>query len=268
MNKYRNPAIVLTSICSLGLASISLAQDGTGLKNNQNLEKITAPDISSLLNSDDQANQNIEEIAATEISRLINSDEKISVTTISSLENLFDDKNNNIEVESLLTKDSSLDKVAISFKPNIEEFLTKALEVIREFEGFREQAYIDTDGTPVIGYGLSKVDGRKVRLGDSISVAKADAVLSKQVLHLQEQIKSMVKVELNNNQLSALSSFAFNVGIHGVKRSTLLKKLNAGDYVGAANEFVRWNKAHVRGQLVPLAGLTRRREAEKQLFLK
>ncbi len=120
----------------------------------------------------------------------------------------------------------------------------------------------------MIGYGLSKVDGRKIQLGDRISVAKADAALRKQVLHLQEQIKSMVKVELNSNQLSALTSFAFNVGIHGVKRSTLLKKLNAGDYVGAANEFPRWNKAHVRGQLVPLAGLTRRREAEKQLFLK
>ncbi len=246
MNKYRNPAIVLTSICSIGLASISLAQDRTYPKNNQNLEEITAPDISGLLNSDDQ----------------------ISVTKIISSEKLFDDKNNNVEAESLLTKDSSLDEVAISFKPKIEEFLSQALEIIREFEGFREQAYIDTDGTPVIGYGLSKVDGRKVQLGDRISVAQANATLRKQVLHLQEQIKSMVKVDLNSNQLSALSSFAFNVGINGVKRSTLLKKLNAGDYVGAANEFPRWNKAHVRGQLVPLAGLTRRREAEKQLFLK
>ena len=185
-----------------------------------------------------------------------------------SSEKLFDDKNNNVEAESPLTKDNSLDEVAISFKPSIEEFLPQTLNIIREFEGFREQAYIDTDGTPVIGYGLSKVDGRKIQLGDRISVAKADAALSQEVLHLQEQIDSMVKVELNSNQLSALSSFAFNVGIHGLKRSTLLKKLNAGDYVGAANEFPRWNKAHVRGQLAPLAGLTRRREAEKQLFLK
>lgn len=246
MNKYRNPTIVLTSLCYIGLASISLAQDGTHLKNNQNLEKITAPDISGLLNSDDQ----------------------ISPTTSSHAQKLFEEKSDNIEAQSLLKKDSSLDEVATSFKPSIKEFLSQALEIIQEFEGFREQAYVDTDGTPVIGYGLSKVDGRKVRLGDRISVAKADAVLSKQVLHLQEQIKSLVKVKLNSNQLSALSSFAFNVGIHGMERSTLLKKLNAGDYVGAANEFPRWNKAHVRGQLTPLAGLTRRREAEKQLFLK
>ncbi len=246
MNKYRNPTIFLTSLCYVGLASISLAQDGTHLKNNQNLEKITAPDISGLLNSDDQ----------------------ISPTTNSHAKNLFEEKDDSIEAESPLKKDGSLNEVATSFKPGIKEFLSQALEIIQEFEGFREQAYVDTDGTPVIGYGLSKVDGRKVQLGDRISVAKADAVLSKQVLHLQEQIKSLVKVKLNSNQLSALSSFAFNVGIHGMERSTLLKKLNAGDYVGAANEFPRWNKAHVRGQLTPLAGLTRRREAEKQLFLK
>ncbi len=171
--------------------------------------------------------------------------------------------NQTMEFSIELTDDNS-DGV---YRYQKEEFLSQALKIIQEFEGFREQAYIDTDGTPVIGYGLSKVDGRKIQLGDRISVTKADAALRKQVLHLQEQIKSMVKVKLNSNQLSALISFAFNVGIHGVKRSTLLKKLNAGDYVGAANEFPRWNKAHVRGQLVPLAGLTRRREAEKQLFL-
>ena len=78
----------------------------------------------------------------------------------------------------------------------------------------------------------------------------------------------MVTVELNSNQLSALSSFAFNVGIYGLQSSTLLKKLNTGDYLGAANEFPRWNKATIRGIKRPLAGLTRRREAEKQLFLK
>ena len=246
MNKYRDTAIALTSICSIGLASISLAQDRNNLKYTQNLEETTAPEISSLFNPDD----------------------KISVTTISSPEKLFDRELNNVEVENLLTTESSLNLVATSSKTNIEESLPQALDIIREFEGFREQAYVDTDGTPVIGYGLSKVDGRKVQLGDRISVAKADAVLSKEVLTLKEQINSMVTVELNSNQLSALTSFAFNVGIYGLESSTLLKKLNAGDYLGAANEFPRWNKAHIRGRKVPLAGLSRRREAEKQLFLK
>ena len=246
MNKYRNTSIVLTSICSIGLASITLAQDNNQLKYQQNnLQEITVPDISKLLNSDNQ----------------------LSVTGISSYQKLSD-KNNVIEATNILKTGSSQEEVVTLLKPQTEDFLPQALDIIREFEGFREQAYVDTDGTPVIGYGLSKVDGRKVRLGDRISVAKADSVLSKQVLELQEQIESMVKVELNSNQLSALSSFAFNVGIYGLESSTLLKKLNAGDYFGAANEFTRWNKATIRGNKMPLAGLTRRREAEKQLFLK
>lgn len=248
MNKYRNPSIILASICSIGLTSISLAQDSTQLKYNQHkLDAITAPDLSKLLDSDDQ----------------------LSVTEIGSYDELLQNKKYNIgtiKLESPLTTDSS--QVVTFVQPKTDEFLPQALAIIQEFEGFRERAYVDTDGTPVIGYGLSKVDGRKVRLGDRISVAKANAVLSQQVLELRSQVESMVTVELNDNQLSALTSFAFNVGIYGFESSTLRKKLNAGDYAGAANEFPRWNKAHIRGKKVPLAGLTRRREAEKQLFLK
>ncbi|MGK7898737.1 MAG: lysozyme [Xenococcus sp. (in: cyanobacteria)] len=246
MKKYRNTSIVLTSICSIGLASITLAQDSNQLKFRQNnLQEITAPDISKLLDSDKQ-------ISVKGISSYKGSSYKTTV----------------IEATNLLETESSENQVVTLLKPQTDEFLPQALAIIREFEGFREQAYVDTDGTPVIGYGLSRVNGRKVRLGDRISVAKADAVLSEQVLQLQQQIESMVKVELNSNQLSALSSFAFNVGIYGLESSTLLKKLNAGDYLGAANEFTRWNKATIRGIKRPLAGLTRRREAEKQLFLK
>ena len=245
MNKYRNTSIVLTSICSIGLASITLAQENNQLKyQKNNLQEITTPDISKLLDSKHQ----------------------LSVKGISSYEKLSGESNT-IEATNLLGIDSSEKEVVGLLKPQTEDFLPQALAIIREFEGFREQAYVDTDGTPVIGYGLSKVDGRKVRLGDHISEDKADAVLSQQVLDLQEQIESMVTVELSSNQLSALSSFAFNVGIYGLQSSTLLRKLNAGDYLGAANEFPRWNKATIRGIKRPLAGLTRRREAEKQLFL-
>ena len=152
-------------------------------------------------------------------------------------------------------------------KPNSGQISAKALELIREFEGFRHQAYLDTDGTPVIGYGLSKVAGKKVQMGDRLSVDQAEAALKAEVHTIQEQIKSIVEVELNSYQLGALSSFAFNTGFYGLKNSTLLKKLNAGDHHGAANEFLRWNKANIGGGLVPLEGLTRRRQAEKELFL-
>ncbi|MGV2828866.1 lysozyme [Myxosarcina sp. GI1(2024)] len=143
----------------------------------------------------------------------------------------------------------------------------RTLQLIREFEGFRARAYLDTDGTPVIGYGLSKVNGKKVALGDRISVKSAERALSKQVKTIQQQIDSAVTVELNENQLGALSSIVFNVGTGFIHQSTLIKKLNAGDYQGAANEFLRWNKANVGGRLVPLSGLSRRRQAEKELFL-
>ncbi len=152
-------------------------------------------------------------------------------------------------------------------KPNPELILSKTIELIREFEGFRPHAYRDTDGTPVIGYGLSRIAGKKVRMGDRISMHQAEAALKAEIQAIQAKIKSIVKVELNDHQLGALTSFAFNTGFYGLKNSTLLRKLNAGDHHGAANEFLRWNKAHSGGRLVPLAGLTRRRQAEKQLFL-
>ena len=152
-------------------------------------------------------------------------------------------------------------------KSNSELVSSATLELIREFEGFRSQAYRDTDGTPVIGYGLSKIGGKKVQMGDRISIDRAEAALKAEVHATQQQIQSIVEVELNHHQLGALTSFAFNAGFYSLKESTLLRKLNAGDREGAANEFLRWNKAHSGGRLVPMAGLTRRRQAEKELFL-
>lgn len=152
-------------------------------------------------------------------------------------------------------------------KSKSESFSSKTLELIREFEGFRSKAYRDTDGTPVIGYGLSKVAGRKVRMGDHISTHQAEEALKAEVKAIQAKVKSIVKVRLNSHQLGALTSFTFNTGFYSLKNSTLLRKLNAGDHRGAANELLRWNKAHSGGQLVPMAGLSRRRRAERQLFL-
>jgi GH24 family phage-related lysozyme (muramidase) len=144
---------------------------------------------------------------------------------------------------------------------------SQTLALIKEFEGFRSQAYRDTNGTAVIGYGLSKINGKSVNLGDRISQTQADRVLEKQLQVIQEQIKREIKVKLNPHQLGALASLAFNVGFDGLKNSTLFRKVNAQDYLGAANEFLRWNKANVGGRLVTLVGLSRRREAERKLFL-
>ena len=144
---------------------------------------------------------------------------------------------------------------------------TQALDLIKEFEGFRASAYIDTDGTPVIGYGLSRISGKPVRMGDFISPEMADAELTAHLTEIRKQIHSVVKVNLNDSQFSALASLSYNVGFGAIERSTLVRKLNAGDYNGAANEFLRWDKANVGGRKVRLPGLTRRRQAERNLFL-
>jgi lysozyme len=141
------------------------------------------------------------------------------------------------------------------------------LKIIKEFEGFSPTAYIDTDGTPVIGYGQSKIQGKSVQIGDRVSSSVAHDALESDVAIIQKEILSSVKVELNKNQLSALISLAFNAGVDSVKTSTLVAKLNQKDHVGAANEFLRWDKANIRGQLLKMEGLAKRRVKERQLFL-
>ena len=85
---------------------------------------------------------------------------------------------------------------------------------------------------------------------------------------MEADILKYVKVPLTDNQLSALVSFVYNVGIGAFASSTLLRKLNARDYVGAANELLRWDKGTVNGKKVVLRGLTIRRAKERAVFLK
>ncbi|MGL4733219.1 MAG: lysozyme, partial [Fusobacteriaceae bacterium] len=88
--------------------------------------------------------------------------------------------------------------------------------------------------------------------------------LKKDLLRFEQKVLQLVIVKINKNQFDALVSFCYNCGSGNLQTSTLLRKLNAGDYPGAAEEFPRWNRA---GGKV-LNGLIKRREAEKELFLK
>ncbi|MEM8676196.1 MAG: lysozyme [Cyanobacteria bacterium P01_G01_bin.67] len=142
-----------------------------------------------------------------------------------------------------------------------------AVNLIKEFEGFKDYAYIDTDGTPVIGYGLSRIAGKPVSIGDRIDQTQAHAALMEHLEEIHRELDPVLKVNLNEQQLSALASISFNVGVNSIKNSTLLRKINAEDYAGAANEFLRWDKANLRGRLVQMPGLARRRQAERKLFL-
>lgn len=144
------------------------------------------------------------------------------------------------------------------------------LELVKHFESCLEPfgpdkfvAYRCPAGVPTIGWGTIKYpDGEPVKMGDIIDQEEADALLAWEVNLKAEGVEKLAKVPLTDDQFSALVSFAYNVGLDALKRSTLLKKLNASDIEGAAAQFKRWNKGGGR----VLRGLVRRRKSEERLF--
>lgn len=137
----------------------------------------------------------------------------------------------------------------------------KGISLIESFEGLRLAKYLDVVGKPTIGYGHLILPSESFPA--PITEAQAEALLLKDLGISESGVSKSVKVPLNQNQFDALVSFTFNLGVGNLQSSTLLKKLNAGDYAGAADEFLRWNKAGGK----EVAGLTRRRAAERSLFL-
>ena len=176
-------------------------------------------------------------------------------------------KNAQISQQKQIVSGSYLSNSPVNLVSSRLPVLPATLNLVKQSEGFRARAYIDTSGLPVIGYGQSRINGKKVRMGQYITKAQADAALEKELYHIQNLVLAHVKVDLNPHQLGALTSLVYNAGTRIVRNSTLVRKLNAGDYVGASREFVRWNKANRRGRLVAFPGLTKRRLAETQLFL-
>ena len=140
----------------------------------------------------------------------------------------------------------------------------KGIALIKQFEGCKLTAYQDSVGVWTIGYGWTKpVDGKPIRAGMTIKQETAERLLKTGLVSYESDVSRLVKVGLTQGQFDALVSFTYNLGARSLSTSTLLRKLNAGDYATAADEFLRWNKA---GGKV-LNGLTRRREAERALFL-
>ncbi|HBL5390859.1 TPA: lysozyme [Enterobacter hormaechei] len=140
----------------------------------------------------------------------------------------------------------------------------KGIALIKQFEGCKLTAYQDSVGVWTIGYGWTKpVDGKPIRAGMTIKQETAERLLKTGLVSYENDVSRLVKVDLTQGQFDALVSFTYNLGARSLSTSTLLRKLNAGDYAGASDEFLRWNKA---GGKV-LNGLTRRREAERALFL-
>lgn len=135
------------------------------------------------------------------------------------------------------------------------------LEIIKRYEGLRLRAYYCPAKVLTIGYGHT---GKDVTSEMVISQNMADLLLAHDCINSEKSILKLVKVKLSENQLSALTSFVFNVGQGNFKESTMLKLINDGKLEKAADEFIKWNKSN--GQVLP--GLVSRRQSEKDLFLK
>lgn len=143
----------------------------------------------------------------------------------------------------------------------------RGIAAIRAFESFRAKAYPDpkTGDTPwTVGYGSIRYeDGATVKKGDIITEARANYLLRLDVAHRCETIASLIKTELNQNQIDSIISLSYNIGVGAFSKSTLLKKVNKDpNDPTIADEFMRWiNKG------TPVEkGLTRRRKAEVALY--
>lgn len=144
------------------------------------------------------------------------------------------------------------------------------LEMIKGFEGVRLKAYKDSAGVWTIGWGSTYyANGMPVKKGDKlVNIDCANDLFRITLENYANEVRSLVHVQLTQNQFDALVSFQYNTG--GLAGSTLLRKLNAGDYQGAADQFPLWNKVTdpITGQKKPFSVLTERRAKERKLFLK
>lgn len=137
---------------------------------------------------------------------------------------------------------------------------TSAREKLKRLEGFRGKAYIPVPGdVPTIGYGFTN----DVKMGDTMTREQADARLIEELRPYERAVSTACANAPNQNEFDALVLLAFNIGIAGFQRSTVLKAHNRGDHQAAARAFALWNKSG--GQVYP--GLTRRRAEESALYL-
>jgi lysozyme len=142
----------------------------------------------------------------------------------------------------------------------------KSLEIIKKFEGISLTSYFDSNGIPTIGWGttiyLDVPGSPKVKMGESITAARADLLLSIAIKEFSKQIDYVIYVQLTQNQFDALVSFVYNIGIGDFKNSEVLKLINSGDLDSVPDELLKWD--HAAGKVS--IGLLRRRHLEADLF--
>lgn len=167
---------------------------------------------------------------------------------------------------------------------------TPGLLLVKKWEGILDgdpstvnlDPYLDPVGIWTIGWGHAILDpstGKFLRgaaarakaralYPEGITTTQAEDLLRADLLESAKDVAALVRVPLTDNQFDALVGFEFNTGGISFPSSTMRRKLNAQDYTGAAEQFARWNKGTVNGQLVVLPGLVTRRAEERALFTK
>jgi lysozyme len=144
-----------------------------------------------------------------------------------------------------------------------------AQDILKRSESLQLMAYLCPAGVPSIGYGHTKtVTADDVRRRKRISAAVADGLLAADLAEFEAGVLALCRVAPNENQLGAMVCLAFNIGLAGFAKSSVLKAHNRGDFESAARAFCLWNKATVGGKKVVLPGLVSRRAAEAALYLK
>lgn len=141
------------------------------------------------------------------------------------------------------------------------------IDLIKKHEGLRLEAYLPTpDDKWTIGWGHTKTAFK----GMKIDIKRAEELLRYDVAWVERTLLDNVKVPLTQNQFDALASLVYNIGATAFKRSTVLRRLNEGNYQAAADAFLMWTKQRDKqtGKMNVLRGLVRRREEERELFLK
>jgi lysozyme len=150
------------------------------------------------------------------------------------------------------------------------EISQNCLDIIEKWEGFFLDAYLDPVGIPTIGYGTIRYpNGVKVRMGDKITKAEAEAFLKFECDEIVNSLESLLAgITLNQNQFDAVVSLCYNSGVGAFAESTVLRELKAGKFGEASNAFDLWVKGEVGGVLQTLPGLVNRRNDEQGLFNK
>lgn len=141
----------------------------------------------------------------------------------------------------------------------------RGVAFVADFEGYRKYVYRDAVGVETIGYGETSRPVIERYRASGLPHDRALALLADRLNYVYgKQVQRLVRVPLSQRQSDALVSFTYNLGVGALAYSTLLRELNAKHYAKAANEFLKWDKAGGR----QLPGLTRRRRAERRLFLR